>query len=174
MGGRRPDRALQQTALGQDNQNFTSLRAQFPKRMRVLHLSVFTPVENTHPATSALKSHLFPTPSPCAHLSLASSALPLKGLKPALGDAGLHGEVWPDRPREALRLRLLSKPRFLLPPSRLTRLRSLRPAGGGRPSSSPSSCCSVDWGKSRPLQEVVHVNGSIMPASAFRTRHANE
>lgn len=129
-------------------------------------LSVFTPVENTHLQPLGLKWHIFLTPSPSSYLSLASSALPLKGFKPALGDAGLHGEAWPDRPREALRLRLLSKPRFLLLPSRLTRLRSLRPVGGGWLSSSPSSCCSVIWGKHKSfitfnswqILELVHIS----------------
>lgn len=103
------------------------------------------------PSASALINnfwHSFIVPS--SHLSLTSSAFcPLKGLKPALcGDAGLQGEAWPDRPREALRLRLLSRPRFLSPPSRLTRRRSRRPVGGGWLSSSPSSCRRVIWGKS--------------------------
>lgn len=74
---------------------------------------------------------------------------PLKGWKPALcGDAGLQGEAWPDRPREALRLRLLSRPRFLSPPPMLARRRSRRPVGGGWLSSSPSSCRRVIWGNS--------------------------
>lgn len=48
-------------------------------------LSDFTPVETPPP--------IFLTSSSSSHLSLASSALPLKGLKPALGDAGLDGEA---------------------------------------------------------------------------------
>lgn len=80
---------------------------------------------------------------------MSSALCPLKGWKPALcGDAGLHGEAWPERPREALRLRLLSRPCFLSPPPRLTRRRSRRPVGGGWLSSSPSSCRRVIWGKS--------------------------
>lgn len=140
--------------------------AQLARIMGLTPLSVFTPVENTPLQPLSLKWHIFLTPSPSSYLSLASSALPLKGLKPALGDAGLHGEAWPDRPREALRLRLLSKPRFLLLPSRLTRRRSLRPVGGGWLSSSPSSCCSVIWGKrksfitfnSGQILELVHIS----------------
>lgn len=128
-------------------------------------LSVFTPVENTHPQPLGLKRHVFLTPPTSSYLSLASSALPLKGLKPALGDAGLHGEAWPDRPREALRLRLLSKPCFLLLPSRLTRRRSLRPVGGGWLSSSPSSCCSVIWAKRKPF--ITFNSSQILEWSTF-------
>lgn len=100
-------------------------------------LSFSTPAENIPHFPSAL-------PVPSSHLSLTSSALcPLKGLRTVL-----CGEAWPDRPREALQLRLLSRPRFLSPPSRLTRRRSRQPVGGGWLSSSPSSCRTVIWGKS--------------------------
>lgn len=129
--------------------------SQFTRIMRVWHhIQILHLWKTPTPQLLSLKGHIFLTPSSSSHLSLASSALPLKGLKPALGDAGLEGEAWPDRPREALRLRLLSRPRFLLLPSRLTRRRSLRPVGGGWLSSSPSSCCSVIWGKRKSLIDI--------------------
>lgn len=128
MDGRKPpDRALEQKVLVQDKSELLCWAQEWR-----LFRSLPTPAQNR---------------SPSSHLSLMSSALcPLKGWKPALcGDAGLQGEAWPDRPRDALRLRLLSRPRFLSPPPRLTRRRSRRPAGGGWLSSSPSSCRRVIW-----------------------------
>lgn len=128
MDGRKPpDRALEQKVLVQDESELLCWAQEWR-----LFTSLTTPAQNRFPSS---------------HLSLMSSALcPLKGWKPALcGDAGLQGEAWPDRPREALRLRLLSRPRFLSPPPRLTRRRSRRPAGGGWLSSSPSSCRRVIW-----------------------------
>lgn len=146
MDWREPDSALQQRVQEQHGQRFTA------------ELSRHTPQPGFTPRS--LRSSPSPCPSP--HLSLASSPLcPPKGLKPGLrGDAGLQGEEWPERPREALRLRLLSRPCRLLPPSRLTRRRSRRPVGRGWPSSSPSSWRRVDWGEGKREEGEPSAGGS--------------
>lgn len=124
--------------------------------------SLLSSADTHHNQASRLVRHDPPPLPPPPHLSLASSPLWLpKGLKPGLrGDAGLQGEEWPERPREALRLRLLSRPCRLLPPSRLTRRRSRRPVGGGWPSSSPSSWRRVDWGKGQREEGEPSAGGS--------------